>query len=171
MYIMPIGIMFLLADLRRREMDMDVGARSSDFSEVKAPLILLVVGAVTSIVYGIVAVEDVSVGLSVAGVVLNTALSVAFAIPACIIVAKILGVSFGFLNTAVLKLAALSVFPAAIGMIIPGIGSWVALALYFGLLEWFFELEWWQSIVFVVVLSVLRGLAAMLVVGFIITTL
>lgn len=152
-------------------MDTDIGPGSSDFSEVKAPVILLVVGAVISIVYGIVAVDDSSVGASVVGVLLNIALSVAFALPACFIVAKILGVSFGFLNTAVLKLAALSVFPAAIGMIIPGIGGWVALALYFGLLEWFFELDWWESVVFVIVLSVLRILAGMLVFTYIMTTL
>jgi hypothetical protein len=79
-------------------------------------------------------------------------------IVACFITAKLMGISFGELRSACVKLAAIFTFPGAVALIIPVTPlAWlVSIILYFGLLIWFFELEGWEPVVCAVVIWLVR---------------
>ena len=138
-------------------------------TEVKIPVAMLVLGLL------IEAVRSSSVGGAegalgaLLGTAAFTAISVLFSLGACFITAKIMGISFGFVGPACLKLAAIAVFPAAIAMLLPGFGWILAVVLYWSLLMWFFDLELVEAFVLVVVLRLMwwtaAGLAIMLLPG------
>jgi hypothetical protein len=78
---------------------------------------------------------------------------------ACLITAKLLGAKFGDVRTAVWKLAAIFIFPIAVGSFLP---AWwamlVASALYFALLLWLFDLEVHEAALFTLIMIGMRWL-------------
>lgn len=76
----------------------------------------------------------------------------------CWITAKLLGTVFGDERVAFVKLAAIFLFPTAIGSLLPPWwSSLVATALYFGLLLWLFDLDVYEAAVFALVMILIRG--------------
>ena len=75
----------------------------------------------------------------------------------CLITARLLGTVFGEVGPAFLKLAAIFLFPTAIGSLLPPWwSSLVATALFFGLLLWLFDLEVYEAAVFALVMILIR---------------
>lgn len=131
-----------------------------DAKEVKIPLGLLVVGIAVMV---FAAFQDAGTrGAVEVMAVIGTyiAVLVSLGIVALFIVAKVLDASFGPASIAALKLAAVFIFPAAIGLLLPeGLGWVVALVLYLALLAWLFELDGTELIVCVVVIGIVRWVA------------
>ncbi len=100
---------------------------------------------------------------------------VALGIPACFLVARILNTGFGLFHTAVLKLAAIAVLPPAFamlgGLMLPFTGDWIGWILYFSLLEWLFDIEFYEAILFALVLAGMQILTAVLIARYIVGAL
>jgi hypothetical protein len=133
--------------------------------EWKAPLVLLGIGLVGSLI--VLFVKD---GLLVAlvGVVLHVVLSVPLTIGAMYLVARLIGVSFGFLNTAVLKLAAISLFSLALNLLFDWMGVWYVGWIVAGiaslfLFSKFFELDARETVLSVVLILVIRFVLGMFI--------
>jgi hypothetical protein len=93
-------------------------------------------------------------------------ISVPLTIAAMYIVAGLLGVSFGLLKTAVLKLAAIAVFSTAVNVLANGAGhpllGWLgSVAVTFYLFSQFFDLDLLETFLSVVLISVLRFVLAL----------
>ncbi len=131
-------------------------------TEKAIPAVLLAAGLITFVIAGFVVGGLETAGGVVVYVLLRVFFVVALGIPACFLAARLLGTSFGLLHTAVLKLAAIAVLPPAVGMLIPFTGEWVGWILYFALLEWLFELEFYEAVVFTLVLFAMQILALVL---------
>src|SRR5690606_8438382 len=130
------------------------------FSEFAGPLALLVVGLLS---YG--AGAFFMAGARTAGVVMGIIFVIAVVetivgIAVAYVTAAVLGTSFGELRTAVLKLAGILVFSGAIAFILP-LGGLISLAIYFGLLMWFFGLEVYEAVIFAILFSLARVLVVL----------
>lgn len=84
---------------------------------------------------------------------------------ACMITAKLLSVSFGDLRTAIVKLAAIFIFPSAVAFLVPSVPlAWItSMVLYLSLIALFFEVEGWEIVIFAVVVAIVRFVAALVV--------
>jgi hypothetical protein len=126
-----------------------------DPRDFQIPIVLILVGFLiwAFVGYRMMGTAGPAIVLAVIGVgaVIGTAIMIA----AAFLTAKLLGMSFGELGPAILKLAAIYLFPAAVGSLFP-FGVLLALVLWFALLLWMFEIEVFQAIVFVIVLFVVR---------------
>ncbi len=108
--------------------------------EVKIPLALLTIGIVVFFCYGFAkggASGGVSVLVSTGGELL---IAMAAAIVACFIAGSLMGFDLGLRHTAILKLAAIFLFPWAVALV-PVVGWLILIVLYWALLEKFFELD------------------------------
>jgi len=133
-------------------------------TEGPAPIALLVLGILVFVAYGFwgAGIEGAqAIGLLVG---LHLAFGVALGLAGCFLTAHLMGASFGYLNTAIIKLAAVAVFPNAVSLVIPYVGWLVAALLYWGLLACLFDLDLTELLVLVVVLWILRFVGAFLVV-------
>ena len=132
--------------------------------EYLIPAALIAAGICISAVYGL-AVGGASGFLSVLIYTAVTAVfQVALGIVACLITARAMGVAFGYAGSAILKLAAIFIFPSAVAILIPSIiGKIVGLIIYWGLIEWLFELDALETIVFAIVIWLVNIGALLLV--------
>jgi len=73
----------------------------------------------------------------------------AFAVPACYATAQLMGISFGFLRSAVLKLSAIFVFAVALAQFLPLL---VTLLVYAALVALLFEIGFVDVMVFTIIL-------------------
>ena len=71
------------------------------------------------------------------------------ALPACYATAQLLGISFGLLRTAVLKLGAIFVFSVAVAQVIPG---FFTLVIYFGLVALLFDIHVMEAVAFTMIM-------------------
>lgn len=135
--------------------------KSEPIWEKKAPLILFGIGLLILLI----AAFAVGGPRGTAGALIALAIILALYLPltvaAMYIVAGILGVSFGILKTAILKLAAITLFTAAIDQVgawvgLPVTGFLVAVAASFFLFSYFFDLDARDTILSVILISVLR---------------
>jgi hypothetical protein len=83
----------------------------NDAKEVKIPCVLLVVGLVIYLAFGLVSGGPTGAAMVLLANAIELAVLVPLGIAACFIVAAILSTSFGSIGTASLKLAAIMVFP------------------------------------------------------------
>jgi hypothetical protein len=100
--------------------------------------------------------------IQIAGLVIGVFLGII----ACYVTASLLGTSFGYLGSAALKLAGIFTFPTAVSQLVP-FGWLLSLILFFGLLTWLFNLDWFEALIFTFVLWGVRigfifGLAMLL---------
>jgi hypothetical protein len=121
--------------------------QANDATEFKIPAALIAGAVALDLVLAVTrSGEKFTAGhvLIVTGI--GTAINVAIGLVALAITARIAGISFGYLRTAVIKLLAIFMFPAAVAAFIQlGILAWlVSMVLYLGLLSWLFELEGWE---------------------------
>jgi hypothetical protein len=134
--------------------------------EWKVPLLLLVLG-VAVIVGAALGLPELGLAelRGAAEVLLEVALRLAVGLPVTIaalfLVAAVLGITFGPLNSAVLKLASISVFSNAlvlVGMLLgqPLIGWLVALVVSWYLFSLFFDLDLQETAVSIVLLGLIQ---------------
>jgi hypothetical protein len=136
------------------------------------PLALFLVG-LTILVVGASLVEGSRPAATLLGIALILVVYVPLTIAAMYLTASLLGMAFGFLNTAILKLAAISVFTLSLNQVgdwlgHPAVGWLVAILVSFYLFSNFFDLDFQETVLAVVVISVIRfclGIGFFLLVG------
>ena len=130
-----------------------------DPKDFQIPIVLIILGFLIWAYVGfrLAGVAGPVIAMAVIGVgaVVGTGLMIA----AAFLTAGLIGVSFGELGPAALKLAAIYLFPSAVGSLIP-FGGLLAIFLWLALLMWLFELEMLQAIVFAIVLFLIRWAVA-----------
>jgi hypothetical protein len=136
----------------------------SDPKDVQIPLVLVVLGFLLFAITGYRLSGAGGPAVMMAYIGVATVLGTILMIAAAFVTAKLIGASFGELSTASLKLAAIYIFPAAIGSLMP-FGGFLAFFIWLGLLLWLFELEVYQAVVFAIVLWVVNFLVGLLLVG------
>lgn len=130
--------------------------------ERKIPAVLIAVGVVLYVVAGFLRQGAGGIVSVLVFVGVASAVGVGLMVVAAFITAKITGTSFGELDSAVLKLSAIYLFPSAVAGLIPVplLNSLVAAAIAFSLLIWLFDLEVPYAIVFTVITWVVNLVAA-----------
>jgi hypothetical protein len=129
--------------------------------EWKVPLALLLVG-LTVLALGTTTAEASSgLAATLLGMAMILVLHVALTIGAMYLTARLLGVSFGLLKTAVLKLAAITVFTLSLNQVgdwlgQPLLGWLVAVAVSLYLFSYCFDLDFLETLLAVVVITVIR---------------
>ncbi len=108
--------------------------------EVKIPLTLLMIGIAVFFCYGFIEGGASGAASVLASKGRELLLSLAAAIIACFIAGWLLNIDFGLLLTAILKLAAIFMFPWAVALV-PVVGWLISIVLYWALLEKFFDLD------------------------------
>ena len=133
-------------------------------SELRTPLILLLIGVAIYVTTAFLGAGPGGVVIAMLLVALQITIAVVLGIPALLITAKLVGVEFGYLQTAVVKLSAIFVFPSAVAALIPltPIAWLVSLVLYLGLLSKLFDLEAGEAVVCAIVIWLVQ-LAAVFV--------
>lgn len=132
----------------------------ADEKEYRIPGVLLVFGFALLLLQA--HFLDPAVGLVTHFVsnAVGLAFGVALATFGCFLVAPLLGTSFGHLHSAILKLAGIFTFTAALAGLAGGFGWLVSFPLYFVLLMWLFTLDLFEAFVYAVVLWLARWIAA-----------
>ena len=124
--------------------------------ETTIPIVLSVVGALIFLVYGLTAGGFTAAGAIVVALAIWLIVGVGLALLACFLASALLGPDYGKLGPATLKLTAAFLFPTAIGLLIPGIGWLVSLALYLGLIGWLFQLDIWETVLTAILIFLVR---------------
>jgi hypothetical protein len=132
---------------------------AADPKDKQIPLALMGVGVLVLVAQGLFFAGAAGAGATLAALAVVTAIGTAIMVFAAIVTARLIGASFGELGSAVLKFAAIYVFAAALGSLIP-FGGIVVFFVSLGLLMWLFELEMMHAVVFAVVLWVVNVVLA-----------
>ena len=149
---------------KRRAKNARKARTGSSVTEKQVPLAVVAVGIVLIAVSGAMnagpegAVEAILVAHGMATV------NVLFALGACFLTAKLMGVSFGLVGPACLKLTAVCVILTGLSMLMPWIGWFFGLVLDAVLLMWFFEPELLEVFVLATVILLMRWLLVILAV-------
>ena len=135
--------------------------------EVRIPVILLVIGFVIQILAIHSGTDSPGIGIVLLAVLILIVLRLALAIPACYLAAKILDTGFGYLSTAILKLAAIIVLSGAVGMLIRiPLYNWIVFMVTCSVLSmWLFELEFYQGSLLALIILGMNVLAWFLYMG------
>ncbi len=127
--------------------------------EIAIPAALLIAGVVLLTVHAVANKDAAGVGMALGTAGVRLVMGVVLGVIACLFTAALLGTSFGSLWGAVLKLAAIAVFPLAGAMLFPYVGWILLLFVDMGLILWLFDLTTLELAVLVVTLWVLQLLA------------
>jgi hypothetical protein len=146
----------------------DQSSNADALWEWQVPLALLIVGFVTLVIGVLAAPGDLKTAGALVGIVLYLVLYVPLTVAAMYIVASFLGVSFGFLNTALLKLAGITLFTLSLNEIgnwlgIPILGWLVALIATYFLFSYCFYLDAMETIKSVVLISAIRYVLGLMI--------
>ncbi|MCC5831101.1 MAG: hypothetical protein JJU36_16790 [Phycisphaeraceae bacterium] len=109
--------------------------------EFKIPLAMLLFAVGLYALSGYMEAGQEGVGHVILALALILAIRLPIGILGCYLCVALLGVSFGRLTTALLKLSATLLFPSAVASFLPFGGFLVVLVGYFFLLSWFFDLD------------------------------
>lgn len=124
-------------------------------SEIKLPLTLIVTALIIYAGYGFAAAGPAGGVTTVFLLLLQALITSVLGIAACFATAQILGTHFGTIESASAKLAAVALFPGAVGalilMISPMLVPITVIALTFGLLKSLFDMELMELIVFLLI--------------------
>ncbi len=142
--------------------DDEVRQDESTTSDTRYPLLLTGIALVVYVGFGIAAAGP-SGGLVMTVVpLIKAVVMLVLAIPACLVTAAVLRTNFGTFKSAIVKLAAVATFPGAMSMLMalvfPPIFLWGLIFLSVWLLKELFEMEVFELIVFVLILSCIQGL-------------
>ncbi len=142
--------------------------RTNALKERQAPYAMLATGIAIVLAWELYRSRSVVNTIAVLGLMAIFIIAgVALMLLGCFITARLIGAKFGDLGPALLKLAAIFVFPSAIGWLLaPYSAPWataLATALYFALLLWLFDLEVYEAAIFSLVMIAIRwvGLLAL----------
>jgi hypothetical protein len=116
------------------------------------PGILMGVGILIFLTYAFIMGGTAGLAAMAVYLPIRLVMMVVLGVIACFITARIMGTGFGYLKSAIVKLAAIFIFPAAATFFIPWVGWLLALLLYWKLLEWLFELEALETVVLAIVI-------------------
>jgi hypothetical protein len=120
-------------------------------SEMRKLWTLIGVALVIYVSFGFAIAGTAGVVVAVFWILLQALINVILGIAACFIAAFLLSTNFGTLKSACVKLAAITLFPAAAGLLVglvsPIIGLLLIPVLFFGLLSSLFDLELYEVIV------------------------
>lgn len=152
------------------------------FRDLHAPLGLIAVGLmITAGEVAWMAREGASVGAATVYVAVSTFIQLVVMFAGILGAAKVGGIGFGPLGTAVLKLLAVYLAPSALGMLITEalggdmavamIGYGVAAVLYWSLIAYLFRLDGQQTVTCVMAIGVARWVAKAFVIGMFLTGL
>ncbi len=152
------------------------GAQPNPYLDFTLPMILLGIGLVLAIGDAFVQTRGgLSFIAAIIGVIIATVINVILIVIGLLVAAKIAGINFGPVGTAILKMAAIYLAPTTLGnlvtqvlggdMAVTILGNAVSIVLYWGLLSYLFKLDGQQTMICVFCIGLLRLLAAMLVVG------
>lgn len=138
--------------------------------EVKIPLLLLIIGMVILIAGSFLFTDLVETLYVLASIALILLLYVPLTIAAMYIVAVLLDISYGFLKTALLKLASITIFSVSLNHLGEWFGVWIlgwlfALAATYYLFSSFFDLDIHDTVYSVIGISVIRFFLGLLVAG------
>ena len=142
--------------------------KSEPVWETKAPLALFGIGLLILLIAAFALEGPTGTAGALIGLTIILAIYLPLTVAAMYIVAGIIGVSFGILKTAILKLAAITLFTAAINQIGDWLGfpisAWfVAVGVSFFLFSNFFDLDARDTVYSVILISVIRFCLGMLV--------
>jgi hypothetical protein len=124
----------------------------SDPKDYLIPGVLLSIGILIFLAWSVILGGLTGLAVMAVYLPIRLVVQVVVGVIACFFTARIMGTSFGYLKTAIIKLAAIFVFPAAATFFIPWVGWILALLLYWKLIEWLFELEAMETIVLAIVI-------------------
>jgi len=124
----------------------------SDPKDYRIPGALLGVGVLIYLAWGFLTGGSAGLVAMVIYLPVRLIVQVILGVIACFITARFMGTSFGYLKSALVKLAAIFVFPSAATFFIPWVGGIIAILLYWKLLEWLFELEALETIMLAIVI-------------------
>ena len=130
--------------------------------DVQIPLTLIVAAFLLFALAGYRVAGPSGPAAAMAAVGVAAVIGTALMLAAAFVTASMIGVSFGELGPAALKLAAIYLFPAAVGTLLP-YGGFFALVIWLALLLWLFDLEVYQAVVFAIILFVVNWLTAILI--------
>lgn len=133
---------------------MSYAQQESDPKEFIIPGALLGIGVVIYLIHSMVTRGATTVGATLLILVVTLAIQVILGLIACLIAAKFMGCSYGALWSGCLKLAAIFIFPGAITswIPIPFIPFIISILLYWGLIEYLFELDTQETITTIIVI-------------------
>jgi hypothetical protein len=137
-----------------------MGAKA-DVTEYRAPLVLLAVGFVVMLIQAGMAESAGGFVITIVFRLIGLVIGVAVGIGACFLVASMMGTSFGYLRSAIVKLAGVFAFTSALSGFVGGWGlNWlITVPVYLGLLMWLFELYLYEAFVYALVLWVVQFMA------------
>ena len=118
--------------------------------ERQIPIGLIIAGELAFVAAGLRLVGR-GVGILMAYVGVATVVGTLLMLLAAFITALITRTSFGDLGSAVLKLAGIYLFANGVGALIPTVGGLIALAVFFSLVVYLFELEGPYAVAFTIV--------------------
>ena len=125
-------------------------------SEIKLPLTLIGTALIIYAGFGFATAGSEGVVITVFFLLLQALVTAILGIAACFGAALLLNTNFGTLKSASVNLAAVTLFPGAAGLLIamisPLLGLIAVIVLFFGLLKSLFYLEFFELIVFVLML-------------------
>jgi hypothetical protein len=146
--------------MARVEVETDSARNAKDYV---IPSALLALGIVIYLLYAFIVGGAAGLQGMLVYLPVRLLVQVVLGVAACMITVKIMGSAFGYLGSAILKLAAIFVFPSAATFFIPHVGWLIALLLYWGLIEWLFELDAMETIVLAIVIWCVNAGAILLV--------
>lgn len=125
-------------------------------SEIKLPLTLIGTALIIYAGFGFATAGSAGVVITVFLLLLEALISCVLGIVACFGTAQILSTNFGTIKSASANLAAVALFPGAVGILMaqvsPMLGALTVIVLVVGLLKSLFDLEFFELVVFVLVL-------------------
>ncbi|CAN5440464.1 hypothetical protein BH09PLA1_BH09PLA1_35990 [soil metagenome] len=162
-------------EARTNEIDNYIGSRKKD---LYFPAALILVGTIIEFIRAILIARSPSTGLAYASVYVGVSLIVNTTIMliGVLLAAKFIGISFGPVGTAILKLCAIAIGPGAlvslISILFPGtsgqaIGMLLSAVLYYTLIAALFELDIQETIWCVIIIGVTRFVVSLMLVALI----
>ncbi|MDG2127768.1 MAG: hypothetical protein P8K08_07215 [Fuerstiella sp.] len=125
-------------------------------SEIKLPLTLIGTALIIYAGFGFATAGSAGVVITVFLLLLEALITTVLGIVACFGTAQILSTNFGTIKSASANLAAVALFPGAVGILMaqisPIVGVLTVIVLVVGLLKSLFDLEFFELVVFVLVL-------------------
>src|SRR5947209_13941161 len=108
---------------------------AEEAKERQVPLVLIAIGFTLYVVAAFSKLGTAGAGVVAVFIVVSTLIGVALMLGGAYLTAAITGTSFGDLRSALLKLAAIYLFPGALAVWMPGAIGWlISIALWFSLL-------------------------------------
>ncbi len=149
-------------------------AGNNNLIEYHIPIGLIAFGLLVAVLQNMrFSAVPLAFGAAMFAVIVATVVNLVLMLMACLIVVKLIDVSFGAPGPALLKLAAISLAPGAVAMtvqyFVPGSTGWfvswtIALILYYCLFSYLFDLDGTEVMILAVVVWLIRTFATIFIV-------